>query len=104
GAEQNVAPGTSATHFQVQLPIEARPFPEPLPAGKLEPGFRLRGIKGWGWTPEQYLEEIPVLTSYKLNFLMNCYLSMFSSLEPGAWKNEWWKPLPESKKAAYAQV
>jgi len=64
----------------------------------------LRGIKGWGWTPEQYLEEIPVLTSYKLNFLMNCYLSMFSSLEPGAWKNEWWKPLPESKKAAYAQV
>jgi hypothetical protein len=74
----------AATQFQVQLPAEARPFPEPLPAGRSEPGFKMRGIKGWGWTPEQYLEEIPVLAGYKLNFLMNCYLSMFSSLEPGA--------------------
>jgi hypothetical protein len=44
--------------FTVRLPAAARPFPEPLPDGRTLPGFRLRGTKGWAWTPEQYLAEI----------------------------------------------
>ncbi|MGH8024040.1 MAG: beta-N-acetylglucosaminidase domain-containing protein [Limisphaerales bacterium] len=38
-----------------------------------------------------------------MNFLMNCYLSMFSSTH-SSWINGWWKPLPKVKKAAYAKV
>ena len=72
----------------LELPKELRPLPEPLPQGK-QPGFKLRGIKGWAWNPEQYLAEIPVLVEYKMNFLMNCYASLYgdelalgSELEP----------------------
>lgn len=90
--------------LHIDLPRKARPFPEPLPAGQTEPGFKFRGTKGWYWTPEQYLAEVPVLAKFKMNFLMNCYSSMFSSALGEPWKNEWWKPLPESKKAAYAKV
>ncbi len=39
-----------------------------------------------------------------MNFLMNCYLSLFSSPPPNAWKNEWWLPLPERTKSDYARV
>ncbi|MCX6928613.1 MAG: hypothetical protein NT154_36190, partial [Verrucomicrobia bacterium] len=86
--------------LHIDLPRKARPYPEPLPAGQAEPGFKFRGTKGWYWTPEQYLAEVPVLAKYKMNFLMNCYSSMFSSAPGQPWTNEWWKPLPESKKAA----
>jgi hyaluronoglucosaminidase len=83
------------------VPAKARPFPEPLAAGQ-QPGFKFRGTKGYAWTPEQYLEEIPWLTKFKMNFLMNCYVSLFASSHP--WENEWWEPLPDAKKAAYAKV
>lgn len=88
--------------FWVELPPAIRPLPEPLPPEHPEPGFKLRGTKGWGWTPEQYLAEIPVLAKFKMNFLMNCYLSMFS--DPARFRNEWWRPIPPAKKRAYAQV
>jgi len=69
--------------------------------------FALRGIKGWAWTPEQYLEEIPHLGKMKLNFLMNCYLSMFD-IERHFWKdvrvNRWWLPLSNDKRLAYEKV
>ena len=45
---------------------------------------------------QQYLEEIPVLAKYKMNFLMNCYLSMF---DDRTGKNEWWLPLPDGEEA-----
>jgi hypothetical protein len=94
----------AAAALQVQLPKESRPFPEPLPPGKSEPGFKFRGTKGWAWTPEQYLEEIPALADYRMNFLMNCYLSLFTVEKPGSYRNEWWKPLPEPTKQAFAKV
>src|ERR1035437_1584737 len=53
--------------FQVQLPAKGRPFPEPLAAGQ-QPGFKFRGTKGWAWTPEQYLEEIPWLPKFQMKF------------------------------------
>jgi len=90
-----------ATDFEFELPEKAGPFPAPLPDRK-PPPFALRGTKGWAWTPEQYLEEIPFLVRAKMNFLMNCYTSMFSSLDP--FINRWWEPLPEAKKAAFERV
>ena len=95
-------PASSA--LEVRLPRKIRPLPEPLAAGSTKPGFQFRGTKGWGWTAEQYLEEIPTLMKYKMNFLMNCYLSMFASQPGEPWRNEWWKPMPDAKKAAYARV
>ncbi len=93
--------------FRVLLPEERRPLPEPLSGGRTEPGFRLRGIKGWLWRPEQYLAEIPILARYRMNFLMNCYGSMFD-IEHHSFGspecNRWWEPLPDDKKAAYEQV
>jgi hypothetical protein len=92
--------------FQVELPQMVQPFPEPLPTDHPAPGFKFRGTKGWAWTPEQYLAEIPFLARFKMNFLMNCYTSMFTSPtnHVGDWINEWWKPLPDWKKKAYARV
>lgn len=69
--------------------------------------FALRGLKGWAWTPEQYLEEIPHMKAMNLNFLMNCYLSMFD-FERGLWRdkriNRWWNPLSADKKLAYEKI
>lgn len=88
--------------FKVTLPSEVRAFPEPLPPEKHEPGFKIRGTKGWAWGPEQYLAEIPYLAKSKMNFLMNCYTSMFH--DPEKFVNRWWEPIPESKKLAYEKV
>lgn len=92
--------------FFVTIPAEKRPIPEPLPEGG-KPGFAIRGTKGWNWTPQQYMSEIPVLARFKMNFLMNCYLSMFDERQ-GAWNsgkaNRWWEPLPAEKKRAYEEV
>ncbi len=90
------------TEFEVDLPPKPEPFPTPLPDAKTRPAFRLRGTKGWAWTPEQYLAEVPYLAKAKLNFLMNCYTSMFSSLDP--FINKWWEPLPEAKKKGFEKV
>lgn len=92
--------------LHIKLPTKREPIPKPLPIAKAQPGFKIRGTKGWAWTPEQYLEEIPFLARYKLNFLMNCYTSMFTSPSNhvGGWTNEWWKPLPDWKKKAFAKV
>lgn len=88
--------------FYVRLPAEKRPLPEPLASADEAPGFKIRGIKGWNWTPEQYLAEIPVLAKYKMNFLMNCYLSMFSGHPK--WENRWWEPIPAERRRAYEEV
>ncbi len=92
--------------FTVVLPDSVRPLPEPLADGE-SPGFRIRGIKGWMWRPEQYLAEIPVLAEYRMNFLMNCYTSL-CDVEHYAWGdprvNRWWEPLPAEKATAYEQI
>lgn len=100
-APARAADAAASSSLQIHLPGRPSPFPEPLAPGR-QPGFKFRGTKGWAWTPAQYLEEIPWLARFKMNFLMNCYVSMFTSTHP--WVNEWWKPLPDAKKAAYAEV
>lgn len=89
---------------RVRLPTQERPFPEPLNDARTLPGFTFRGIKGWFWTPEQYLEEIPVLSDLKMNFLMDCYGSMIKSEGGEPLCNEWWKPMSKSRKASCAQI
>jgi hypothetical protein len=93
------------TNFSVSLPAKQRPFPEPLGRGQ-QPGFKFRGTKGWAWTPEQYLAEIPWLAKFKMNFLMNCYSSMFDLEHYPNWAqaNRWWEDFPEAKKKAYENV
>ncbi|HYA49332.1 MAG TPA: beta-N-acetylglucosaminidase domain-containing protein [Burkholderiales bacterium] len=100
-----VAPGDQSgapCRVKVVLPESAREFPEPLPKSRKEPGFALRGTKGWGWTADQYLAEIPFLAKVRLNFLMNCYLSMFT--DPDKLVNRWWEPIPPVKKRAFEKV
>ncbi|EEF63027.1 beta-N-acetylglucosaminidase domain-containing protein [Pedosphaera parvula] len=93
---------------QVRLPVKSAASSKPVGDGEPSAGFKLRGIKGWFWTAEQYLEEIPFLPCLKMNFLMDCYGSMISSqsvLQPGkTGSNEWWKPMTEDRKEAYARI
>src|ERR1039458_6014334 len=91
--------------FHVTLSDPKRTFPEPLAPGE-QPGFKFRGTKGWAWTPEQYLAEIPYLVKFKMNFLMNCYSSMFDLEHYAGWAqaNRWWEDLPDAKKKAYEKV
>lgn len=100
GGDELVIRVDVTANFVVDLPDKLRRFPEALPPGA-KPGFSIRGTKGWNWTPEQYLAEIPVLAKYKMNFLMNCYLSMFAR-EP--LENRWWEPLSEKQKQDYTRV
>lgn len=88
--------------FTVTLPAIKLPYPTPLTAGPSEPKFALRGTKGWAWTWEQYLEEIPVLARFKMNFLMSCYTSVFT--DPEKFVNRWWEPLPEKTLAGMDKV
>ena len=65
--------------FFVILLEQKREVPEPLSASHTEPGFKIRGTKGWRWTPEQMLAEVPFLARCKMNFFMNCYTSLYLS-------------------------
>jgi hypothetical protein len=71
------------------------------------PSFGLRGIKGWAWSPQQYLDIIPWLPTVRFNFLMNCYSSM-CDIERVEWGtvgcNRWWEPLPGWKARAFEAV
>jgi hypothetical protein len=106
GEDSEMPPQNSATGIlPLELPKELRPIPEPLPEGKT-PGFKLRGIKGWAWTPDQYLEEIPVLLKWKMNFLMNCYVSLYGDDQWhwGVNTNRWWEPFSDVKKRGLEKV
>jgi hypothetical protein len=92
--------------FRVILPPEGQPLPPSFLEGAKK-GFNLRGTKGWLWKPEQYMEEIPFLGQFHMNFLMNCYGSM-CDIEHYPWGdpncNRWWEPLPPEKKKAYEEI
>jgi len=102
----------TAGDFRIAIPDKMLPIPLPREQGK-KSGFSIRGIKGYNWTPEQYLEEIPFLAKYKANFMMNCYLSMFSVKEKPFYKygnfidsieNTWRLPIPDEKKKKFEMV
>lgn len=70
-------------------------------------GFRERGLKGWAWTADQYLDVIPQMADLGFTFLANCYASM-ADIEHRPWGsagvNRWWEPLPDAKRRAYELV
>lgn len=92
--------------FFVSLPEQKCEVPQPLAVGHTEPGFKLRGTKGWRWTPEQMLAEVPFLARYKMNFFMNCYTSLYLGNGEQWMKggNHWWEPLPPDLKKGYEAV
>lgn len=94
--------------IRLELPTAKDSFIEKAAAGEPMTGFEFRGIKGYNWTPDQYLEQIPILAQYKMNFLMIGYESMFSGPRTpehyNTMVNNWWEPIPEAKKAGYAKV
>jgi hypothetical protein len=99
------------TEIPLTLPTVKNSFTEKADRSTDPTGFKIRGMKGWSWTPDQYLAEIPVMASYKMNFLMNCYISMFTQplSKDSLWKlttteNKWWLPIPDDKKQAYEKV
>lgn len=103
---------TEPSNYRVDLPDTIIPLPYHSEKD-IRPGFKIRGIKGYAWTPGQYLAEIPTLAAGKANFLMNCYLSMFSPREKPVFKygtfldsieNTWWSPLPADRKAEWIKV
>ncbi len=86
---------------RVKLPVKEDFFAGHQPETT---GFQFRGMKGWSWTPEQYLEEIPVMAGLKMNFLMNCYRSMSVSRPGEPWVNEWWRPMTTERKKMFSKI
>ncbi len=82
-------------NFYVSLPATQKELPALSPKG-----FTIRGTKGWNWTPEQTLAEIPYLKQFNMNFFMNCYTSMFDYPH----SNDWWKPFSEDFKKKYEEI
>lgn len=102
--EYGCSPLAYREQYQVRLPARRLPMGDSPASGHAEKGFRFRGMKGWSWTPEQYLEEIPVLAGLRMNFLMNCYRSMSVSRPGEPWRNEWWRPMPKERKQEFARI
>ena len=88
--------------YIVNLPDIKLALPTPLAAGQNVPAFKLIGTKGWAWTWNQFLAEIPILAQYKMNFLMSCYTCVFADTEK--FINRWWEPFPEKTKKGIAEV
>jgi hyaluronoglucosaminidase len=95
--------------FHVTLPQHIEPLPYGSERPDSHPAFAIRGVKGWAWSPEQYLAEIPFLAKYRLNFLINCYSSLWE-LGPHGYIggesaiNFWYRPLSAEKQAGFEKV
>lgn len=72
-------------------------------------GFVLKGMKGYGWTPEVCLEEVATLKDYGLNFFAPCYSSFFAEHDIEKFEeldgyNRWWEPLTDDLQMRWARV
>jgi AraC-like DNA-binding protein/mannose-6-phosphate isomerase-like protein (cupin superfamily) len=103
-AECGCSPLAYREQYQVRLPAKPVAATDMVMARNPAKGFQFRGMKGWSWTPEQYVEEIPVMASLGLNFLMNCYRSMSVSRPGEPWRNEWWRPMSKERKREFGQI
>jgi hypothetical protein len=100
--------GNTLRPFRVTLPARIETLPFGSEHSDSGPAFAIRGLKGWAWSPEQYLAEIPVLAKYRLNFLINCYTSLWELGPHGALGdkniNFWYRPISPEKKAGFEKV
>lgn len=81
-----------------------KPMDSALPLHPANDAFELRGTKGYFWTPAQYLEEIPILKSYGMNFLATCYGSFFRDYTFKEGHNDWWVEMDAGLKREWQQV
>ncbi len=71
--------------------------------------FALRGMKGYYWTPEECLAQVPVLKEYGMNFFAPCYTSFYDRFDVEVFEeldghNLWWEPLNEDLKERWISV
>lgn len=66
--------------------------------------LKINGTKGFFWTPEQYCAEIPILSSYKMNFLATCYGSFYENYEFKKGNNKWWVPFDTDMQKQWKKV
>lgn len=109
GTAATPAEGTTLRPFTVQLPSAVAPLPFVTKGQDTQARFKMRGIKGYAWSPEQYLAQIPLMAKYGMNFLMNCYSSFWDLGPHGAWvhdrpMNFWYRPLPDEKRRKFEDV
>ena len=71
---------------------------------KDENGFQIKGTKGFFWAPEQYYSEIPILSSYGMNFLATCYGSFYKDYKFEKGNNNWWIPFNNDLKKKWKNV
>lgn len=75
-----------------------------------EEGFTIRGTKGYDWTPEQCIQEIPYMKEAGMNFFAPCYLSFYdehgplSSMAELNGYNNWWREFTESQQERWRSV
>lgn len=72
-------------------------------------GFTLKGMKGYGWTPEVCAEEVATLKEYGMNFFAPCYLSFFDKTDVETFEqldghNRWWEPMDDDLQARWRRV
>lgn len=108
-APDTLGAGSKLRPFEVMLPTHVEPLPYRSNLAPSEAAFSLRGIKGWAWSPEQYLAEIPVMAKYRFNFLMNDYGSLWELKPHGTMATEknlnfWYRPLSPAKEQAFEKV
>ncbi|MCO5052838.1 MAG: beta-N-acetylglucosaminidase domain-containing protein [Verrucomicrobiae bacterium] len=102
--EYRCSPLAYREQHQVRLPAKLRSPGKADANRSTASGFRYRGMKGWSWTPDQYLEEIPILAGLGMNFLMNCYRSMNVSHPGEPWRNEWWRPMSRERQQEFRRI
>ena len=105
----SVFSGAAQPLLRIDIPRTKRALPEGSDRQGTAPAFAIRGMKGWAWLAEQYLSEIPVMAKYRMNFLMNCYSSLWDLGERGRWvtnrkMNFWYKPLPAARKRDFERI
>jgi beta-N-acetylglucosaminidase len=108
GLDSVVSDSDALRPFRITLPRHVEPLPFGSERSGSRPAFPIRGLKGWAWSPQQYLAEIPILAKYRLNFLTNCYSSLWELGPGGALGNNninfWYRPLSPEKKAGFEKV
>lgn len=96
------SPMTYREQRQVRIPEEKSAAARDADA--TSSGFRFRGTKGWYWSTDQYLEEIPKLAELKMNFLMDCDGALTMTKPGTSLSEEWWQPMGETLREAYSKV
>ena len=98
------SPMTYREQRQVRIPEEKNGREASRNGVAIPTGFRFRGTKGWYWSTEQYLEEIPKLAELKMNFLMDCDGALTMKKSGTSLSDEWWVPMSDELQGAYSKV